>query len=221
MKIWVVIPAYNEERYLRPLLLELKQKGFQTLVIDDGSRDSTYQVAKLAADLVIRNERNLGKGLSLQKAITRLLRKNTFDYIVTMDADGQHSVADIPKFINEAKNGEKFIVGNRMHKPLKMPAIRIFTNKLMSFLISKIVRQEISDTQCGFRLIKREVLEKIKVQTNKFEVESEILIKAAKTGFRIKSVDIESIYFKNRRSKIHPFVDTIRFLRFILNLKNL
>jgi len=219
MKVWIVIPAYNERFSLAGILDELKSKNFSILVVDDGSMDNTFKVAKKKADFVIRNEKNLGKGMSLKNGINYLLGETDFDYLITMDADGQHSPLDLDKFLKRAESGACFVVGNRMFNPIGMPKSRVVTNKFMSWLISRIVRQKIPDTQCGFRLIKREVLEKIKIKTNNFEIESEILIKAARLGFSIENIAIRSIYFKSLRSRINPFVDTVRFIKFILRLK--
>jgi len=220
MKIWVIIPAYNEQFNLEKVLEDLKKKRVSTLVIDDGSTDSTFQIARQQADLAIRNSKNLGKGVSLKKGIAYLLENDNFDYIVTMDADGQHPISDLGKFLEQAQEGENFVVGNRMQNLSGMPKIRIITNKLMSWIISKIIGQKIPDTQCGFRLIKREVLEKIRIETEKYEVESEIVIKAARLGFKIKSVPIESVYLKNQHSRIRPIADTVRFIKFIFRLDN-
>lgn len=215
MRIWVVIPAYNEALQLDKLLDQLKEKNLSTLVVDDGSSDATYKVAKAKADLVLQNEKNLGKGLSLNKAISHLLNNKQFDYLIIMDADGQHSPEDINSFIKEAEQDSCFVVGNRMDNPTGMPRLRIITNKLMSWLISKITGQYIPDTQCGFRMIKRKVLENIAIKAKKFEIESEILIKAANLGFAIKSLPVRTIYFENPQSKIRPFRDTLRFIKFI------
>ncbi|MFA5271216.1 MAG: glycosyltransferase family 2 protein [Candidatus Omnitrophota bacterium] len=220
MKIWMVIPAYNEAQLLEKVLLEVKKNPVKILVIDDGSSDATYLVAGKVADIVIKNEENRGKGMSLRKAIDYLLEKENFDYIVTMDADGQHLASDIENFLKEAESKENFVVGNRMDNPLHMPKVRVLTNKFMSWFISRVAKQKIPDTQCGFRLISRNVLKTVQFKTKKFEVESEILIKAARAGFVIKSIPIQSIYSKNQKSRIHPFVDTIRFIRFILSLDN-
>ena len=218
MKIWMVIPAYNEALLLEKVLLEVKNNPVKILVVDDGSNDNTYAVASKVADVVIKNEENLGKGMSLRKAIDYLLKNEDFDYIITMDADGQHLASDIKNFLKEAVDKESFVVGNRMDNPLHMPRIRILTNKFMSWFISRVAKQKIPDTQCGFRLISRNVLKAVEFKTKKFEVESEILIKAARAGFTIKSIPIKSVYFKNQKSRIHPFVDTIRFIRFIFSL---
>ncbi|MDD5194334.1 MAG: glycosyltransferase family 2 protein [Candidatus Omnitrophica bacterium] len=220
MKIWVLIPAYNERETIVELLCQIKQKGLSTMVVDDGSSDDTFTLSARYADVALKNKNNLGKGVSLKRGIAHLLGNDNFDYILTMDGDGQHAPADIDKFIAEAEKGENFIVGNRMEDPGNMPGVRVMTNKFMSWFISKIVHQQIPDTQCGFRLISRQVLENIKIETNNFEVESEILIKATRKNFIIKSIPVHSIYSNNRRSKIHPFADTLRFIRFIFCLND-
>lgn len=223
-KIWIIIPAYNEAKALEKLLVRLKQKyNCPILVIDDGSTDDTYNVALWYADLVLHNEKNLGKGGSLKRAKGYLLANKDVDYVLTMDADNQHDPEDVQIFIREAQKGEAFVIGNRMDNPEGMPRIRIWANKIMSRLISWLAKQKIKDTQCGFRLIRRDVLEEIGIQnieTNNFEIESEVLVKAAYRGFSIKSIPIKSIYFKQRMSKINPVLDTLRFIRFLFGLRD-
>jgi hypothetical protein len=137
-----------------------------------------------------------------------------------MDADSQHSPDDLDKFIQEAKQGSLFVIGNRMKNSANMPKARVITNYFMSWLISKIARQRIPDSQCGYRLIKREVIEKLTIRTKKFEIESEILINASKLGYLIKSIPIKTIYHKNTSSKIKPISDAFRFIKFILRVNN-
>jgi hypothetical protein len=95
-----------------------------------------------------------------------------------------------------------------------MPVVRVLTNKIMSWFISGLCKQKIPDTQCGFRLIKKEVLERLRLTTSKFEIESEILIKASRLGFKIESLPIKSVYI-GEKSHINPFIDTIKFIKFI------
>lgn len=220
MKIWAVIPAYNEAVGLGDFLLKIKGKGVSALVVDDGSVDNTYQVALKHADIIVKNQKNFGKGLSLRKGIEYLVNREKFDYLITMDADGQHSPEDLSKFIREAESGSLFVIGNRMDNPKNMPGLRVITNKFMSWLISKIAGQKIADSQCGFRLIKREIIEKLTIKTKKFEIESEMLLNVARLGYPIKSINIESIYSKHLSSKIKPFSDTLRFIKFIVRSRD-
>lgn len=220
MRIWVIVPAYNEAGHLKQFLPKIKEKDLSVLAIDDGSADETYLAAKKHADIVIKNQKNFGKGLSLRKGIDYLTENKYFDYLITMDADGQHNPDDLDKFIKEAKEKSAFVIGNRMGNPKNMPKTRVITNSFMSWLISKIAGQKIPDSQCGYRLIKREVIEKLTMSTKKFEIETEMLINISKLGYKIKSIPIESIYHKNVSSKIKPISDTFRFIKFILRLKN-
>jgi hypothetical protein len=133
-----------------------------------------------------------------------------------MDGDGQHSPDDLLAFIQKAKNSQSaLIVGNRMGATKEMPALRVITNFLMSKFISLIVKQHIPDTQCGFRLVKKELLMKMDLSASKYEIESEVLIKAAHLGFKIESIPIKTIY-SGGKSQINPLVDTLRFLRFMI-----
>jgi glycosyltransferase involved in cell wall biosynthesis len=214
MKTCVIIPAYNEAATIGGLIEQVHAQNLEAIVIDDGSSDSTAQIARERGAIVLRNETNLGKGASLAKGFDYALKEH-YDAVITMDADGQHSVEEIPYFMRLAQYSDTaLIVGNRMVRPVDMPFIRILTNKFMSWLISKIVKQNIPDTQCGFRLIKKEVLSKLKPSTFRFEIESEVLIQAARLGFKIESVNIKSIYAKEK-SQINPLADTLRFCRFI------
>jgi len=136
--------------------------------------------------------------------------------VISMDGDGQHSSDDLPAFIQKAQTSSSaLIVGNRMGATKSMPLLRIITNFLMSRLISLIARQRIPDTQCGFRLAKKELLTRIDLSTTKYETESEVLIKAAHLGFKIESIPVKTIY-SGQKSQINPLVDTLRFLRFMI-----
>lgn len=218
MKACVIIPAYNESGHIAKLIHDIKAHHLEVLVIDDGSSDNTFNIAKDCQVKVMLNLNNQGKGASLIKGFKFAL-ENNFDAVITMDADGQHLAQDLPIFIKAAEDFDTHIViGNRMLNAEGMPFLRIMTNQFMSWLISAISKQEIPDTQCGFRLIKCEVLRKIELKTSKFETESEILIKASRMGFKIKSIPIKSVYGKEK-SQINPFIDTLRFIKLIFRSK--
>jgi hypothetical protein len=104
------------------------------------------------------------------------------------------------------------IIGSRMRDISTMPAIRKLSNKLTSFIGSSMAHQRIEDSQSGFRLISRDVIRTVNLETSRYEMESELLIKASKAGFKIISVPIKTIYGQEV-SKINPLVDTYRFIR--------
>lgn len=215
MRTCVVIPTYNEAQAIGELVRQIRQQNLDVLIVDDGSDDNTSGVARENGAVVLRNDNNEGKGASLIKGFDYAKEKN-YDAVITMDGDGQHLAEDIPYFMRLAKYSESGIfIGNRMFKTKSMPWVRFITNKSMSWFISRIIRQKIPDTQCGLRLIKRQVLEKFKLTTHKYETESEILIKASRLGFKIESVPIKSVYM-GEKSQINAFIDTLRFIRFII-----
>jgi hypothetical protein len=106
------------------------------------------------------------------------------------------------------------IIGNRMHDTSSMPAVRIHTNRFMSSLISWLACQRVPDTQSGFRLIKTDVLKAITLESSNYEIESEMILKAAWAGFRMESVPIKTVY-RDEKSRINPILDAIRFIVFL------
>ena len=217
MNLAILIPVYNEAEYLPELFKKLKpiQKNYNILFVDDGSEDDSLSMLYMGEQLFMDYYPNKGKGYAVKLGANNLINKG-YDYILVMDSDLQNSVNDIPIFIQAAKQypQAKIILGNRLHKPSGMPFIRLVTNKVMSWIISKMAGQKIPDTQCGFRLIHKDVL-KIPTKEERFGYESEMLIKAGREGYSIKSVPIKCIYHKGRRSKINPIKDTIRWLKVI------
>jgi glycosyltransferase involved in cell wall biosynthesis len=215
MKICILIPAYNESQAVGRLVKDIVAIGLDVVVIDDGSSDGTGAIAKANGATVLTNVTNHGKGYSLQRGFDYIL-SNGYDALITMDGDGQHAVSDLNAFIRLfEENRPDIICGNRMRNTERMPGLRFVTNKVMSGLISVVCRQKIYDTQCGYRLIKTDVLRNIQVSSSAFEIESEVLIKACKKGYHVVSVPIQTIYSKER-SKINPFFDTIRFIIYIV-----
>ncbi|MCG8429983.1 MAG: glycosyltransferase family 2 protein [Candidatus Omnitrophica bacterium] len=214
MKVCVVIPAYNEAKKIGLLIRQIKEQGLEVVLVDDGSKDNTSRVAAGAGAVVVGSEVNRGKGASLVKGFEAALGRGC-DAVIAMDGDGQHLPQDIRNFIEHAENFEgDLLVGNRMHAPHRMPLLRLVTNKCMSLLISLLSRQHIPDTQCGFRLIKRAVLENLNLVTTNYEIESEMLIKAARLRYKIRSIPVSSVY-RGEKSYINPWVDTVRFFKYL------
>jgi len=214
MEICVLIPGYNEEKTIGQVVSKARKIISNVIVVDDGSNDNTSQIAKSAGAIVIRHEVNKGKGAALRTGFQYVLDHN-FQAVITMDSDGQHDVNDIPKFLNALyEKKADIVIGSRMKDISTMPAIRKVTNKLTSFIGSILIHQKVDDSQSGFRLITSDVLRSVTLETDRYEMESEILIKASRAGFRITSVPIKTIYGQEK-SKINPLIDTYRFIRLV------
>ena len=214
--IFIVIPTHNEAKTIGPIVFALDKRGFRVIVVDDGSGDNTIVEANKFGAEIIAYTKNAGKGRSVREGLEYALENNC-EAAITMDGDGQHSIDDIDKFIDEyKKSGADLILGNRLHNPRKMPFVRRCTNFIMSFIISLLIIEKIEDSQCGYRLISRKGIEKMSLNTAKYEIESEMLMEAKRRGLKMSSVNIDSIY-EGETSQINPFLDTFRFIKFIIN----
>jgi glycosyltransferase involved in cell wall biosynthesis len=137
-----------------------------------------------------------------------------------LDGDGQHDPSEIPAFIDALnRTNADLVVGNRMRNLKSMPLVRRYTNQFMSWQIGRICNLRIPDSQCGFRLARKELLPVLMAPSNRFEFESESLILAARLGFRVGFVPIRTIY-SGQHSKIRPLRDTLRYFRLIWKYRN-
>lgn len=214
-QVLVSIPAYNEEKRVGEIVRKCLATGADVCIIDDGSTDATSIQAQKAGASIIKHEHNLGKGTAIRSAL-KVLVDSRYQFLILMDADGQHDPSLIPAFIQRAITARaELLLGNRMQCTEKMPIVRKWTNQFMSWLISCLVHQYVPDSQCGYRLLTRTFVEKFHPTTNRFDLESEMLIQAGRLGFKIDSIPISTIY-EGPSSHIHPFWDTLRFVKLIL-----
>ncbi len=216
MKILIVIPAFNEMPQIGELLDRLLKKVDRrdVLVVDDGSTDGTGDIASSKGVRILRNERNLGKGISLRKGFEVALAEG-YDGVVTMDGDLQHDVEDLPGILKMARRGYDMVIGSRWKDMSGMPFDRYFTNRLTTFILSLLSGKRLEDTQSGYRFIKRNVLRSVDVSSSKYDFESEYVLKAAIRGYSIGFVSIKTIYGAEK-SHINKVRDTLRFVRLTL-----
>jgi glycosyltransferase involved in cell wall biosynthesis len=207
-----LIPAYFEERHIGDVAHRARQQLDTVLVVDDGSTDRTSEEARKSGAEVVKHEVNRGKGAAVKTGFRELLARG-FEYVLILDGDGQHRPEEIPEFLREANAGRAdFIVGNRMSDVRTMPFVRKLTNRFMSWKISGVCGQWIPDTQCGYRMIHRDVIPHLFCDTSNFDYETEMLLIAAQKGFRVLAVPVSTVYGEEK-SKIHPVRDTIRFFK--------
>lgn len=213
----VLLPAFNADETVGKVARRVKELGFDVVVVDDGSTDKTAELSSKSGAVVISHLRNRGKGQALQTGFEYVRRMN-YDGVVTLDSDGQHDPDEITHLLRAGEvQHAAIVVGNRMPDAAHMPPLRWRTNRFMSSVVSWVARQSIPDSQCGFRMIRKEVLDSVPIRTKHYEVETELLLKAAAKKWKIVSVPVRAIYDKNQRSHIRPVIDGVRFAGLILS----
>ena len=216
MKYCVIIPALNAGKRM-PILIERVARTTaleDIFVIDDGSRDNTAEAARESGANVIVHKSNMGKGAALKTAFKTAVEAK-YSAIITIDADLQHPPEFIPNLISTLEDGADMVVGNRMRNLSTMPIERRISNFLSTLATSILAGRKLLDSQCGFRAIKTWILKKAVLYCSKYQLESELLIEAARMGAKIEFFDIPTIYNGNK-SYFNPVFDTARFLTFLV-----
>ena len=215
MNVAVLVPAYQAAAHLGEVLLGLNALPDRphVLVVDDGSRDATAEVARQFGTEVHSFAANRGKGHALLAGFARL---TAFDAVVTLDADGQHPPACVPAFITAAEAGADLVLGRREITP-DMPPLRRFANRFSSAWCSAIAGQTIADSQCGYRLYRQDVLRRTPVRASRYEVETEMAVRAARLGFKVAHVAIPTVY-GDEQSHLSPTRDVPRIVSMMLRL---
>ena len=207
------IPAFHEEAHVRAVAQGVCAQLDHVLVVDDGSTDATAARAREGGAEVIVHPENLGKGEAIKTGLRHWLARPEIDYIVLLDSDGQHLPEEISRFFAAAAATEAgLFIGTRMNDVREMPFVRRTVNRYMSRRISRLCGQEVSDSQCGYRMIHRDLVPHLLAGTSRFDYETEMLIVASRAGFRIVSVPISTIY-SDEVSSIRPVRDTLRFFQ--------
>jgi glycosyltransferase involved in cell wall biosynthesis len=220
MKVVVIVPAYMTG----PRLLEVLDGAARVvgkenvLVVDDGSPDEYPTEAARMGYNVVRHDRNMGKGEALKTGFAWAL-SHGYSGVVTLDGDGQHDPALIPELLRRAEEtGADMVVGSRMRDVSTMPIVRVCVNRFTSWVVSRAAGQRIEDSQSGFRYISSRVLEAVRLACSRYDLESEILVKAARRGFAIDCIPIPTVYGEEK-SSIKPLKDAVCFWRLVVSLK--
>ena len=218
-----VIPAYQDEKHIGVIVRRVRQQLDHVLVVDDGSTDQTAQRAREAGAEVIVHSENRGKGEAIKTGLGRWLAAATPSgggfhregaWAILLDSDGQHLPEEIDRFLAAAASATHptFFLGNRMNNVAGMPFVRRVVNRYMSRQISRVCKQEIPDTQCGFRMLDHQLIPQLLGGGDRFDYDTEVLIIASRKGYRVESVPITTVY-TDQVSKIRPLRDAVRFLK--------
>jgi glycosyltransferase involved in cell wall biosynthesis len=210
-RIAVLIPALNAERTLPPVVVAARAELEPVIVIDDGSYDATGKVASAVGAIVLRHDVNRGKGGALKTGFTWALEQG-FDGVITLDADGQHLPREIAKLLRERERGGcDLIIGGRSHLFDEMLPRRRMANRFSAACISLASGAKITDSQSGFRFYSANLLRNLKLHTDGFDMESEVIVRAGRRGFGIVTIPID-LGFVDGLSTSHfkPLKDTLR-----------
>ena len=203
MKIVVTIPAFNEAKSIGKLISDIKtvmnsgRYDYKVLVVDDGSKDKTTEIAKKSGAITYSHPKNYGLAETFKTEIKKCLELKA-DIIIHIDADHQYLPKEIPKLIKEIKNGNDLVLGSRFKGKIEsMPFIKRVGNKAFSKVVSQISKIKISDAQTGFRAFTKEVAKNVQIISNHTYTQEQV-IRSVKQKFRIKEVPI---YFAKRNGK--------------------
>lgn len=218
MNYAVVIPAYNEAATIHTIAKAALQYARYVIVVDDGSEDATFTEVVDLPVAVLRNTDNEGKAATLWRGMQYALSLGV-DGVITLDADGQHAPADIPRLIALAeRNRNRIAIAARTARRGAMPTTRYVANKIANFWISWACGYRVRDSQSGFRLYPARLLAQLNLPHDKrhgFVFESEILIEAARLGVTSVTLPIAAVYHAQMRRSHYRHIDSARITRMV------
>ncbi|MCC7551568.1 MAG: glycosyltransferase family 2 protein [Methanobacterium sp.] len=217
MRIITIIPAYNEEDAIGNVVNGVN-KYSDILVVDDGSTDETSFLAVNAGARIVKHAKNMGKGAAIKTGLEYAL-DNDYDLMILLDGDGQHNPQCIPRLL-DGMNGVDVLIGSRFldTTSLNMLLHRRLSNIITTQLIRFVTGYNLTDSQCGFRVISKKAASLfINIPYNDYVYESEVLCKASENNLVVVEVPIECIYGDEKsyvrfRHVIHYMMFTLRLL---------
>ena len=205
LKVLVGIPAFNEEQSIAKVVIRASRQANEVLVVDDGSGDETAAIAERLGALVVKHEKNLGKGAALRDCFEYAKRSGA-DVLVTMDGDGQHDAFQIPILVNAlVEKGVDVVIGSRSGKPAEMSRFRWLGGRALDHAIGIRVGDELADSQSGFRAYSRRAIETLSPSEFGMSVDSELIKKAETTGLAIGLVPV-SVTYSGKTSTTNPLL---------------
>ncbi len=204
MKKWLAaLPVFNEETYLDEVLTEVTKYADDVLVVNDGSTDGTAERLDAWTSVkIVQHPKNLGYGSALKTAFQFAIDHN-YDYLVTLDCDGQHQPQRIPKFISACSEAD-IVSGSRYLKTYEgdstPPSGRLLINQQITRELNELLNLELTDAFCGFKAYRVEALRLMNIQENGYAMPLELWVQAAMQGLRIIEIPVPLIYLDFNRS---------------------
>lgn len=216
--IIAALPAYNEETSIGSIVLKTRKYVDKVIVIDDGSRDDTIEIAKLAGAEIIKHEKNEGYGAAI-KSCFDAAKIEEADAMIILDADGQHNPDEIPKVLAQVlADKADIVIGSRFLEKVDIPAYRRTGINILTKLTNFGSKDNVSDSQSGFRSYSKKAINQLKFKVSGMGVGSEILMNAKELGLRIEEVPISCKYKGVKGSTHNPVSHGFNVLNSVLVL---
>ncbi len=215
--IWIVVPAYNEAAHLDATLASLTARFTNIVVIDDGSTDDTWRLARRHPVWRIRHPFNCGQGAAIQTGLEFAVARQA-DVIVTFDADGQHSAEDVERLVEPILRGEVDVVlGSRfLGRAIDMPRSRWLVLKMGVLFTRLTARIHVTDTHNGLRALSRQAARRIRISQHGMAHASEILQEIRGCGFTWREVPVTIRYFAGSTAKGQSSWNSLRIVARLL-----
>ena len=211
---WLVIPLYNEATVVREVISQARETFPYIVVVDDGSKDDSARQAAAAGAIVVRHPVNLGQGAALQTGFSYILEKTNANYVVTFDADGQHSTTDAAAMGAAAREEElAVILGSRfLQGPSPVGRLKRLVLRTAAAVSSRTSGMHLTDAHNGLRVIRRDVLVQLNLKQNRMAHASEIIRKIGATGLPWREFPVHIVYTDYSRSKGQSLWNSVNIL---------
>ncbi len=210
MRVAAVIPAYNEATRIAAVVRGAKQYTDEVIVVVDGATDNTEHIARDAGATVLRHFQNCGAGAATMTGL-EAARRRGFDIAITLDADGQHSTADIPRLVEALiEQNADLVIANRFGRKNTIPFVRRIANTIGNLITLAATGIYLPDTQCGFKVFGPKALAEIQLKMSGFEFCTEVIREAAKNHWKIVSVPSKVVYSEYTLAKGQSFASGLR-----------
>lgn len=214
LKIIAGMPAYNEEKYIGTMVLNTRQFVDEVIVVDDGSNDSTANIARLAGAIVVSHDQNRGYGAAIQSILAEA-KKRAPDALVIIDADAQHNPQEIPHLLSQIRDGFDFVIGSREQQKNSIPFYRRIGQKVLLHSTNVLSKKRLSDSESGFRAFSKKAILALELKEKGMAISAETVAEAAKRGLRVTEVPI-SVTYSRDSSTLNPVAHGLEVLFRIL-----